>query len=182
MGMGLMHRETHQEGLITSMEALRNLLKAKRGNSVLDICCRSGDLAFHLSEKVGLDEEKVYMPLDLFIHLRDLLADDWFRFFQRSIVNYFIAAAKRSSSCYKNIENVIDKERAMHENFRVLKPSCKASILDYNKSKQPVTVKKPICLFLWDWMIENVVVPAATGYCLAEEYKNLKSSIQQFRF
>ncbi|KAL2903293.1 2-phytyl-1 4-beta-naphthoquinone methyltransferase chloroplastic [Bienertia sinuspersici] len=72
------------------------------------------------------------------------------------------------------LRNVIDKERAMQEIFRVLKPGCKASMLDFNKSKQPITG------FIQEWMIDNVVVPAATGYGLAEEYKYLKSSIQQF--
>ncbi|KAL2942558.1 2-phytyl-1 4-beta-naphthoquinone methyltransferase chloroplastic, partial [Bienertia sinuspersici] len=51
---------------------------------------------------------------------------------------------------------------------------CKASILDFNKSKQPVTG------FIQDWMIDNVVVPAFIGYGLAEEYKYLKSSFRQF--
>ncbi|KAL2926191.1 2-phytyl-1 4-beta-naphthoquinone methyltransferase chloroplastic [Bienertia sinuspersici] len=156
---------------------------AKRGNSVLDICCGSGDLAFLLSEKVGLDGQVIGL---------DFSSDQ-----------LLIASSrqqKRSSSCYKNIEwkegdalnlpfrgdcfdaitmgyglrNVIDKERAMQEIFRVLKPGCKASMLDFNKSKQPITG------FIQEWMIDNVVVPAATGYGLVEEYKYLKSSIQQF--
>lgn len=34
--------------------------------------------------------------------------------------------------------------------------------------------------FLKEWMIDNVVVPVATGYGLAKEYKYLKSSIKEF--
>ena len=31
-----------------------------------------------------------------------------------------------------------------------------------------------------EWMIDNVVVPVATGYGLAEEYEYLKSSVQEY--
>jgi SAM-dependent methyltransferase len=33
------------------------LIRAKRGDRVLDLCCGSGDLAFLLSQKVGIDGE-----------------------------------------------------------------------------------------------------------------------------
>ncbi|KAL2922303.1 2-phytyl-1 4-beta-naphthoquinone methyltransferase chloroplastic, partial [Bienertia sinuspersici] len=103
----------------------------------------------------------------------DLRGGDWFRFFQRSIVNFFIAAAKKIVSLLQEhrfyaitmgywLTNVIDKERSTQEIFRVLKPGL------YNKSKQPVTG------FIQDWMIDNVVVPAATGYGLAEEFSHAK--------
>jgi ubiquinone/menaquinone biosynthesis C-methylase UbiE len=34
--------------------------------------------------------------------------------------------------------------------------------------------------FCKEWMIDNVVVPMATGYGLAKEYEYLKSSIREF--
>ncbi|RVW43412.1 2-phytyl-1,4-beta-naphthoquinone methyltransferase, chloroplastic [Vitis vinifera] len=38
-----------------------------------------------------------------------------------------------------------------------------------------------ICFsFFKEWMIDNVVVPVATGYGLADEYAYLKSSVQEF--
>lgn len=156
---------------------------AKKGDKVLDICCGSGDLAFLLSEKVGIDGQVIGLDFS-----REQL---------------LIASSKqeeRSNPCYKNIEwlegdaldlpfpnghfdaltmgyglrNVINRERAMEEIFRVLRPGCKASILDFNKSMQPVTT------LLQEWMIDNVVVPAATRYGVAEEYKYLKRSIQEY--
>lgn len=156
---------------------------AKRGNSALDICCGSGDLAFLLSKKVGLDGQVIGLD------------------FSRNQLS--IASSRqqeRSTPCYKNIEwlegdalnlpfrddyfdaitmgyglrNVIDKGRAMEEIFRVLKPGCKASILDFNKSEEPIVG------LIQEWMIDNVVVPVATSYGLAEEYRYLKSSIQEF--
>lgn len=62
----------------------------------------------------------------------------------------------------------------MEEMLRVLRPGCKASILDFNKSMQPITT------LFQEWIIDNVVVPAAAQYGLAEEYKYLKSSIQEY--
>ncbi|KAH1260122.1 2-phytyl-1,4-beta-naphthoquinone methyltransferase, chloroplastic [Glycine max] len=55
------------------------------------------------------------------------------------------------------LRNVVDKQKAMQEIFRVL------------KTGNP-----------HEWMIDNIVVPVATGYGLSEEYRYLKSSIREF--
>lgn len=156
---------------------------AKKGDRVLDICCGSGDLAFLLSEKVGIDGQVIGLD-----------------FSRKQLLVASSKQEQRSNPCYKNIEwlegdalnlpfpdghfnaitlgyglrNVVDRERALEEMFRVLRPGCKASILDFNKSMQPITT------LFQEWMIDNVVVPAATYYGLAEEYKYLKSSIQEY--
>ncbi|WZZ80859.1 hypothetical protein YC2023_101431 [Brassica napus] len=157
---------------------------ARTGDKVLDLCCGSGDLAFLLSEKVG-PSGKV-MGLDF------------------SSEQLAVAASRqklRVRSCYKCIEwiegdatdlpfddcefdaitmgyglrNVVDRDRAMREVYRVLKPgSSRVSILDFNKSNQSVTT------FMQDWMIDNVVVPVATLYDLAKEYEYLKYSINGY--
>ncbi|XVE92382.1 hypothetical protein REPUB_Repub01dG0092400 [Reevesia pubescens] len=156
---------------------------AKKGDSVLDLCCGSGDLTFLMSEKVdsygkvtGLDFSKEQLSI-------------------ASSRQYLF-----SKACYNNIEwvegnaldlpfsngyfdaitmgyglrNVVDIRRAMQEIFRVLKPGSRVSILDFNKSMQPLTA------LFQEWMIDNVVVPTATVYGLAEEYKYLKTSIAEF--
>ncbi|KAJ0247623.1 2-phytyl-1,4-beta-naphthoquinone methyltransferase [Hirschfeldia incana] len=156
---------------------------ARTGDKVLDLCCGSGDLAFLLSEKVG-PSGKV-MGLDF------------------SSEQLAVAASRqklRGRSCYKCIEwiegdatdlpfddcefdaitmgyglrNVVDRDRAMREMYRVLKPGSRVSILDFNKSNQSVTT------FMQDWMIDNVVVPVATLYDLAKEYEYLKYSINGY--
>ncbi|XP_015894619.3 2-phytyl-1,4-beta-naphthoquinone methyltransferase, chloroplastic [Ziziphus jujuba] len=156
---------------------------AKMGDCVLDLCCGSGDLAFLLSEKVGsqgkvtgLDFSKE--PLSIASSRQQLLF----------------------KPCYKNIEwvegdaldlpfsdgyfdaitmgyglrNVVDKRKAMQEIFRVLKEGSRVSILDFNKSTVPFTA------LVQEWMIDNVVVPVAASYGLADEYRYLKSSINEF--
>ncbi|KAI3516199.1 hypothetical protein L1887_15110 [Cichorium endivia] len=156
---------------------------AKEGNSVLDLCCGSGDLAFLLSQKVGLNGEVTGLDFS-----REQL----------------IVASKRqqlrAKPCYRNLKwvegdainlpypdcyfdaitmgyglrNVIDKYKAMKEVYRVLKPGSKASILDFNKSTDGFMTS------IQGWMIDNIVVPVAAGYGLTEEYRYLKSSIQEF--
>ncbi|XP_058193110.1 2-phytyl-1,4-beta-naphthoquinone methyltransferase, chloroplastic isoform X1 [Rhododendron vialii] len=156
---------------------------AREGNKVLDLCCGSGDLAFLLSEKVGPNGKVIGLD-----YSKEQLS---------------VASSRqhsRSKACYNNIEwvegnalelpfsdcyfdaitmgyglrNVINFHKAMEEMYRVLKPSSKVSILDFNKSTDTFSAS------IQEWMIDNVVVPVANGYGLAEEYKYLKSSIQDF--
>ncbi|WVZ86350.1 hypothetical protein U9M48_033147 [Paspalum notatum var. saurae] len=162
--------------------------RAKMGDRVLDLCCGSGDLAFLLSQKVGLDGE---------VGVAEVMAVDFSR---QQLKTAADRQDHRWKLCYKNIKwiegdaldlpftdcyfdavtvgyglrNVVDKSKAMREIFRVLKPGSRASILDFNKSSSFFTAS------LQDWMIDNFVVPLASGYGLTEEYKYLKSSISQY--
>ncbi|ESW29358.1 hypothetical protein PHAVU_002G064000 [Phaseolus vulgaris] len=156
---------------------------AKLGDRVLDVCCGSGDLSFLLSHKVGCDGKVIGLDFS-----KDQLS---------------IASSRQqllSKKCFTNIEwvegdaldlpfmdgwfdaitmgyglrNVVDKHKAMQEIFRVLKTGSTVSILDFNKSNESLTSA------ITEWMIDNVVVPVASGYGLSEEYKYLKSSIREF--
>ena len=85
--------------------------RAKGGDTVLDICCGSGDLAFLLSEKVGVDGQVFFFPQSLISNVwnqtycgsetecdqsqtGDLLAGAWFGFFEGTIVNCLITTAR----------------------------------------------------------------------------------------
>ncbi|THU58574.1 hypothetical protein C4D60_Mb03t15810 [Musa balbisiana] len=72
------------------------------------------------------------------------------------------------------LRNLIDRQKAMCEIFRVLKPGSKVSILDFNKSTSSLVN------MLQEWIIDNVVVPTASEYGLSQEYKYLKTSIDEF--
>lgn len=72
------------------------------------------------------------------------------------------------------LRNVADASAALQEVRRVLKPGCKAAILDFNNSENPL-VRTAQSLAL-----DNVVVPAASQYGLREEYAYLKTSISRF--
>ncbi|KAM7250982.1 hypothetical protein ACFE04_022865 [Oxalis oulophora] len=156
---------------------------AKNGDNVLDLCCGSGDIAFLLSDKVCIDGKVTGLDF--------------------SAEQLLVAASRqqlRTKACYENIEwiegdalelpfsdnyfdavtmgyglrNVVDRHRAMQEIFRVLKPGARVSVLDFNKSTEFLTT------FFQEWMISNVVVPAASVYGIADEYEYLKRSIKEF--
>ncbi|VAH34074.1 unnamed protein product [Triticum turgidum subsp. durum] len=147
---------------------------AKRGDRVLDLCCGSGDLAFLLSQKVGLDGQQLQTAASrqdqrwkaCYKNIKwiegdalDLPFTD--RYFDAVTVGY-------------GLRNVVDRPKAMREILRVLKPGSRASVLDFNKSSSFFTAS------LQSWAIDNVVVPLASSYGLTEEYKYLKSSISQY--
>ncbi|XP_027187632.1 2-phytyl-1,4-beta-naphthoquinone methyltransferase, chloroplastic isoform X2 [Cicer arietinum] len=155
--------------------------RAKLGDRVLDVCCGSGDLAFLLSNKVGSDGKVIGLDFSK---------------------EQLMVASSRSSTknCLKNIEwvegdaldlpfaddwfdaitmgyglrNVVNKQKAMQEILRVLKPGSTVSILDFNKSNEPLASS------ITELMIDNIVVPVASVYGLSEEYRYLKSSIREF--
>ncbi|KAK0575115.1 hypothetical protein LWI29_034224 [Acer saccharum] len=156
---------------------------AKSGDNVLDLCCGSGDLAFLLSEKVwpagkviGLDfsEDQLSMASSR----QDLLSKVCYRNIEWVEGD---ALDLPFSDCFFDgitmgygLRNVVDRRKALQEMFRVLKPGSRISVLDFNKSTQPIIAT------IQEWMINNVVVPVASGYGLAEEYEYLNSSIKEF--
>ena len=62
----------------------------------------------------------------------------------------------------------------MQELHRVLRPGGKVAILDFNNSTNPIVDGVQMVA------LENVVVPAATSFGLAEEYRYLRPSIKRF--
>ncbi|KZV52679.1 2-phytyl-1,4-beta-naphthoquinone methyltransferase, chloroplastic [Dorcoceras hygrometricum] len=156
---------------------------AKEGDTVLDVCCGSGDLAFLLSERVGVKGKVIALDFS-----REQLQVAKSR--QR----------ERLKECYKNIEwvegnavdlpfpsssfdaatigyglrNIVDRGKCLMEMSRVLKPGSKVSVLDFNKNTHPLTTS------IQEWLVDNVVVPVASGYDLATEYQYLKNSIREY--
>ncbi|XP_042025215.1 2-phytyl-1,4-beta-naphthoquinone methyltransferase, chloroplastic-like [Salvia splendens] len=164
--------------------------EVREGDTAVDVCCGSGDLAFLLSEKVGISGKVIALDF--------------------SKEQLQIAATRQSAqskACYKNIEwiegdaadlpfprssfdaatigyglrNIVDRRKAMEEMYKVLKPGSKVSILDFNKSTSSLnSFSSSISCFFQDWMIDYIVVPIASGYTLADEYQYLKSSIKKY--
>ncbi|XP_039143417.1 2-phytyl-1,4-beta-naphthoquinone methyltransferase, chloroplastic [Dioscorea cayenensis subsp. rotundata] len=156
---------------------------AKKGDSVLDLCCGSGDLAFLLSHYVGLHGQ---------VSALDFSSDQLSIASSRQELNW--------KACYDNIKwiegdaldlpfpsssfdaitmgyglrNLVDRKKALQEIFRVLKPGSRASILDFNKSTSAIAKMFRV------WMMDNVVVPVASTYGLADEYRYLRDSINDF--
>ncbi|XP_076892514.1 2-phytyl-1,4-beta-naphthoquinone methyltransferase, chloroplastic-like [Bidens hawaiensis] len=156
---------------------------AKEGCNALDLCCGSGDLAFLLSQKVGLHGQVIgfdfsRQQLDIASSRQKLHPKACYRNLKWVEGD---ALDLPFSDCYFDaitmgygLRNVIDKYKAMKEVYRVLKPGSKASILDFNKTTDEFRTT------IQGWMIDNIVVPVAASYGLSEEYRYLKTSIQEF--
>ncbi|KAK4773836.1 hypothetical protein SAY87_028855 [Trapa incisa] len=156
---------------------------AKVGDRVLDLCCGSGDLAFLLSEKVGSDgkvfgldfskEQLLIASSRQHLHVKRHFSNiEWV---EGDAINLpFPDSFFDAITMGYGLRNVVDRERALMEMVRVLKSGSKVSILDFNKSTQPMPSS------FRDWMIDNVVVPVASSYGLGKEYEYLKSSINEY--
>ncbi|GFQ07968.1 2-phytyl-1 4-beta-naphthoquinone methyltransferase chloroplastic [Phtheirospermum japonicum] len=72
------------------------------------------------------------------------------------------------------LKNVLDKKKALDEMCQVLKPGSKLSVLDFNKSTNPLISLVQNLMFL------DVVVPVANGYGVASDYPYLKNSIKEY--
>ncbi|XP_074571907.1 2-phytyl-1,4-beta-naphthoquinone methyltransferase, chloroplastic isoform X2 [Curcuma longa] len=150
---------------------------AKKGDRALDLCCGSGDLTFLLSQKVcGLDFSRE--QLSIASVRQDLY---WKASYQNIQWIEGDALDLPFSDCYFDaitmgygLRNLVDRQKALREIFRVLKPGSKVSILDFNKSTSSLINTAQ------EWMLDNVVVPVASTYGLSQEYKYLKGSIAEF--
>ncbi|KAG6488014.1 hypothetical protein ZIOFF_056772 [Zingiber officinale] len=143
---------------------------AKKGDRALDLCCGSGDLTFLLSQKVGLQGEVRLLAASSELHF--LCHLEWI---EGDALNlpfpdcYFDAITMGYG-----LRNLVDRQKALREIFRVLKPGSKVSILDFNKSTSNLVNTAQ------EWMLDKVVVPVASNYGLSQEYEYLKGSIAEF--
>lgn len=62
----------------------------------------------------------------------------------------------------------------MQELYRVLKPDSMVAVLDFNNSEDALVDQ------FQEFSLQNIVVPAARMYGLAEEYEYLRPSIKRF--
>ncbi|XP_021803795.1 2-phytyl-1,4-beta-naphthoquinone methyltransferase, chloroplastic [Prunus avium] len=156
---------------------------AKKGDRVLDLCCGSGDLAFLLSEKVGSSGKVIGLDfskeqLSVASSRQKLMSKAFYTNIEwvegDAIDLPFSDGHFDAITMGYGLRNVVDKHKAMQEMFRVSKAGSRVSILDFNNSTNPVIA------FTQELMIDNVVVPVASGFGLAEDYKYLKSSIREF--
>lgn len=154
---------------------------ASPGDTCLDLCCGSGDLALRLARSVGAtgdvygvdfssqqlaiaqkrtQQQYPHPPISwIEADALDLPFSD----------NYFDAATMGYG-----LRNVIDIPRSLKELHRVLKPSATAAILDFHR---------PSNLQLRDfqqWYLDQIVVPIADHLSLTQEYAYISPSLERF--
>lgn len=151
------------------------------GDTCLDLCCGSGDLALRLGRQVGANGHVYgvdFSPAQLAIALERCKS----RYFQASITwieadvlnlpfddNMFDAATMGYG-----LRNVTDIPRSLKELYRVLKPNAKAAILDFHRPSNPQLRS------FQQWYLDTVVVPVAHNLGLTEEYAYISPSLNSF--
>lgn len=154
---------------------------AQAGDTCLDICCGSGDLAQRLARQVGPSGQVFgvdFAAAQLAVaearsaHLFDCAPITWIEADALQLpfpANHFDAITMGYG-----LRNVTDIAGALQEIHRVLKPGARAAILDLNRSLNPWVRS------FQQWYLDRIVVPMAQHYGLTQEYAYLGPSLEQF--
>jgi demethylphylloquinol methyltransferase len=155
--------------------------KVKSGNTALDICCGSGDLALMLAQKVGKTGQVIGLDFAC-QQLAIARSRQALRYPQISMTwlegdalnlpfedNYFDCATMGYG-----LRNVTDIPLCLQEIYRVLKPQATAAILDFHR---------PYTTYMQEfqqWYLQNIVVPTARDLGMESEYAYINPSIAKF--
>lgn len=154
---------------------------AKPGDTCLDLCCGSGDLAQMLARRVGATGKVFgvdFSSAQLAIARQRLqtlyppIPIDWIQADALNLPfpdNHFDAATMGYG-----LRNVTDIPRALQQLHRVLKGGAKAAILDFHRPSNALTSS------FQQWYLDNLVVPAAQKFGLTEEYAYISPSLDKF--
>ncbi|MFH7027308.1 MAG: bifunctional demethylmenaquinone methyltransferase/2-methoxy-6-polyprenyl-1,4-benzoquinol methylase UbiE [Heteroscytonema crispum UTEX LB 1556] len=155
--------------------------EAKPGDTTLDLCCGSGDLALRLSRRVKV-KGKVY-GVDFSPELLEIAkkrAENQYpqpdiTWLEGDVLNLPFEDNKFDAATMGyGLRNVTDIPRSLQEMHRVLKPSAKAAILDFHRPDNS------LLRGFQQWYLDNLVVPAATFRGLKEEYAYISPSLDRF--
>lgn len=159
------------------------------GATCVDLCCGTGDLTQILARQVGAQGQIYgvdFSPEQLAI--AQSRPKTW---------NYENANGHRQCGCITWLEadvlnlpfeddmfdavtmgyglrNVVSIPRCLQEIYRVLKPGCKAAILDLHQPENSWLQA------FQQWYLQTIVVPVASQFSLTEEYAYLRPSLTRF--
>jgi demethylphylloquinol methyltransferase len=155
--------------------------EAKPGDTSLDLCCGSGDLALRSSRRVGV-KGKVY-GVDFSPELLEVAkkrAENQYpqhsiTWLEGDVLNLPFEDNKFDAATMGyGLRNVTDIPRSLQEMYRVLKPGAKAAILDFDRPDNS------LLRGFQQWYLDNLVVPAATFQGLKAEYAYISPSLERF--
>ncbi len=154
---------------------------AKSGDTALDLCCGSGDLALRLARRVGATG-KVY-GVDFSPNLLETAKERSQRQYPQPAIAWVEADVLNlpfednqfdAATMGYGLRNVKDIPRSLQELHRVLKPGAKAAILDFHRPSNP-QLRAFQQLYL-----DSFVVPVANYLGLKEEYAYISPSLDRF--
>lgn len=154
------------------------------GDTCLDLCCGSGDLAVLLAQQAGANSHVYgvdFSPAQLAI-ARQRTVEAAFHGYPLSIswveadaLNLPFASNQFDCATMGyGLRNVVDIPRCFQELYRVLKPSAKAAILDFHRPSNFLMRN------FQQWYLDNIVVPTAKRFGLTEEYAYIAPSLDKF--
>ncbi|TAE61029.1 MAG: bifunctional demethylmenaquinone methyltransferase/2-methoxy-6-polyprenyl-1,4-benzoquinol methylase UbiE [Nostocales cyanobacterium] len=154
---------------------------AKPGNTCLDLCCGSGDIAFELARTVK-QTGKVYgvdFSCNLLATAKERAQQQHIQtpitWIEADVLNLpFTENQFDAITMGYGLRNVKDIPRALQEMYRVLKPSGKAAILDFHRPPNPIFRN------FQQWYLDNIVVPMATNLGVKDEYAYISPSLDRF--
>jgi demethylmenaquinone methyltransferase/2-methoxy-6-polyprenyl-1,4-benzoquinol methylase len=154
---------------------------AKPGDTCLDLCCGSGDLALRLARRVGTTGQ-VY-GVDFSPNLLETAKERSKKQYPQPAIAWVEADALNlpfednqfdAATMGYGLRNVTDITRSLQELYRVLKPGAKAAILDFHRPSNPQLRT------FQQWYLNNFVVPVANHLGLKEEYAYISPSLDRF--
>lgn len=154
---------------------------ARRGDTCLDLCCGSGDLAQLLARRVGVTG-KVY-GVDFSAEQLAIARQRCKTLYSQPPITWIQADALNlpfedntfdAVTMGYGLRNVTDIPQCLLELHRVLKPGAKAAILDFHRPSNPAVRS------FQQWFLDNIVVPTAQKFNLTEEYAYIAPSLERF--
>ena len=155
--------------------------QAQPGQTCLDVCCGSGDLALLLAKQVGPTGQVYgldFAPAQLAIAQQRAdqhwppLAIQWIE--ADALALPFSDNTFDAITMGYGLRNLTDISAGLRELHRVLKPGAIAAILDFHQPQQPWIQQ------FQQWYLDQVVVPTAARQGLTNEYAYIAPSLERF--
>ena len=156
-------------------------LQPRSGETWIDLCCGTGDLALELARSIrpdgrvlGLDAAAAPLELARQRQRRQpWLSVDWL---QGDALQTGLAEASADGVVMAyGLRNLADPAAGLAEIHRLLKPGGRAGVLDFNR----LQAEAPAAAFQ-RFYLRRLVVPAAAAVGLREEYAYLEESLKRF--
>lgn len=151
------------------------------GDTCLDVCCGSGDLALLLAKRVG--QTGAVYGLDFSVPQLEVARQKAAKQYLPCAPHWvegdalqlpFAGQTFDAATMGYGLRNLTNIPQGLHELHRVLKPGAYAAILDFARPKAPWMRQ------FQQWYLDTVVVPAAKQCGLAEEYAYIAPSLDRF--
>ncbi|MCT7982867.1 bifunctional demethylmenaquinone methyltransferase/2-methoxy-6-polyprenyl-1,4-benzoquinol methylase UbiE [Laspinema sp. A4] len=155
--------------------------QAQDGDTCLDLCCGSGDLAQLLGEQVGKTGQ--VFGVDFSCAQLEIARQRGENHYPPRTIHWIEADALHlpfadnffdAATMGYGLRNVTDIPRSLRELHRVLKPGATAAILDFHRPSNPTLYA------VQQWILQTIVVPVATANGLQDEYAYILPSLEKF--